>query len=192
MQVKDHKASEPRRFWPQAVGRTFELTAELEDLTAARRACESLREAGITDDCVVVLGQLGEEVSAHSGLCADERIVVGEMTWRIVLGAAIGALVGGLLSLLVGLVAVGTGSGLWAAIIAGAVFGAGIGSMIGGVAGTRVVFSRKDLHRRHPEFEHVMLGVHTDTPADVTRSAEILRGLGVVRLEILPAAPAAS
>jgi hypothetical protein len=162
--IDDYEALEPRSFLPQALGHNFCLTAEFKDLDAARRAREALRQAGLADEKVLLLGQLGDEVNTRWGLCADERIVMGAMTWRIALGGGVGALLGGLLSLAAtsGIVA---GEGQWAATVAGAVFGAVVGSVVGGVSGTRLVFSDAELHRHHPELDHAMLGLCNEEPA---------------------------
>lgn len=189
MTEMDYEAIEPRRFLPSAVGRSFELAAEFEDLAAARRALRALREAGIPDEHVVILGQLGDEVSTDWGLCADERVVAGAITWGVTIGAGVGALLGGGLGLVVGLVTLGVGELLWAAVLAPAVFGAGAGGVIGGIAATRVVFSRAALHRAHPEFEHTLIGIHAESPEVIERARAVLERLSPVRV-ITPAAPA--
>lgn len=183
MTEMDYEAVEPRRFLPSAVGRSFELAAEFEDLTAARRALRALREAGIGDEHVMLLGQLGDEVSTDWGLCADERVVAGAITWGVTLGAGLGALIGGALGFVTGLLTLGIGSLLWAAVLAPAVFGAGAGGVIGGVAATRVVFSRAALHRHHPEFEHTLVGIHADSPEMLARACAVFERLSPVRIE---------
>ncbi|MER3420761.1 MAG: hypothetical protein C4290_09670 [Chloroflexota bacterium] len=190
MTETDYEAVEPRRFLPSAVGRSVTLAAEFEDLAAARRALRALREAGIGDEHVVLLGQLGDEVSTDWGLCADERVVAGAITWGVTLGAGVGALIGGALGFLTGLLALGIGSLLWAAVLAPAVFGAGAGGVIGGVAATRVVFSRAALHRHHPEFEHTLVGIHTDSPEVLARARTVLERLAPVRIEAPGGIPA--
>lgn len=190
MTEMDYEAVEPRRFLPSAVGRSVTLAAEFEDLAAAHRALRALREAGIGDEHVVLLGQLGDEVSTDWGLCADERVVAGAITWGVTLGAGVGALIGGALGFLTGLLALGIGSLLWAAVLAPAVFGAGAGGVIGGVAATRVVFSRAALHRHHPEFEHTLVGIHTDSPEVLARARTVLERLAPVRIEAPGGIPA--
>jgi hypothetical protein len=189
MTEMDYEAVEPRRFLPSAVGRSFELAAEFADLTAARRAVRALREAGIPDEHVVILGQLGDEVSTDWGLSADERVVAGAIAWGVTIGAALGAVLGGALGLVVGLLTLGVGSLLWAAVLAPAVFGAGAGGVIGGIAATRVVFSRAALHRGHPEFEHALIGIHAESPEVLERARAVLERLSPLRV-VTPAASA--
>ena len=181
--VNDFEGLHPHKFMPQALGRSFCLTAEFTDLDAARRARQALRDADFAESDVVLLGKLGDEMDSVWGLCADEEIVARAMLWRVGAGAGGGALAGGVLVWLVGALAFGGGDGLWAAIVTGAVFGAIVGGLLGGVATTKLIFSEAELHRHHPELEHALLGVCDEDWVDVDRAEAILRELGAVRIE---------
>ena len=182
MVYADYEASEPRRFLPQAEGHTFNLTAEFADLAAARRAGQSLREAGIADAQAIVVARRGEEVSTDTGLSADDRIILGAFGRWITAGLTAGVVFGGVLGLIAGLIVIRRGPDLWEAAIAGAIFGAGMGGMTAGICAAGLRTSRAATHRHHPELDHAVLYVQAALPDGIGRAESILRGLATLNV----------
>jgi hypothetical protein len=182
----DYEGSEALTFLPRAFGHEWSLMAVFPNPRAARAACEALRAAGIEDRYVVFLGCVGDEVSTKYGLSTDERLMLRSFTWRVVLDSAVGAVAGGALNLLLALVFIDGGSGRWAAAAGGVVFGALVGALVGGVGAVMRSSSQRELHRRHPELDHTIVGLETDTPADVERAEAVLRGLNPLQITHSP------
>lgn len=157
---------------------THNVTAAFRDLELASTAVERLREAGIPEDAISVLGQHVEE-----GLQAgreDGEPLGGEVGRHVATGGASGTVVGGALGALgaaavaaipgVGLVA-GTGA------LIGAIAGGGLGGTVGAIVeGESALRSSAGWQQTFQAIEEgaIVVGVHSDDREVVDQAQEAL------------------
>jgi len=158
------------------------------DMDAARKAMDALERGGIDAVHVSLLGPAAEEAAEQADTRERDERVTQHVGKRVGIGAAAGTAAGGIAGLIAGAVAfaipgVGPviGAGVWAAVAAGGVAGGAIGGFIGGVSSFDMSEAWELTHQT-VKHGHVLVGVHSDDPAEVDRGDEILRGEHPVRI----------
>jgi hypothetical protein len=153
------------------------------DMAAASKAMDALERGGVDAVHISLLGRPVEEAAGQADTRERDERVTRDVGKRVGIGAAAGTAAGGIAGLVAGAVAfaipgVGPviGVGIWAAVAAGGVAGGAIGGMIGGVSSFDMTEAWELTHQSVRE-GHVLVGVHSDDPADVDRGAEILQRL---------------
>lgn len=138
----------------------YNLVTALGDLERARQALAALREAGISDECVSVVGRPVREVDLTDSRGVASEPAGGPVGHQIAAGAARGAAVGGLLaSVGAGAVTVLPGVGLATetAAVFGLVAGGGAGvtvdAILAGEAGLRTRGSWRQVQESVPDQE---------------------------------------
>jgi isoaspartyl peptidase/L-asparaginase-like protein (Ntn-hydrolase superfamily) len=168
------------------------VVAVFPGMQQAREAIDALERGGIDAAEVSLLGPAAEEAAEHLDTRDRDAGMAERVGSRATVGAVAGGATGGLAGFLAGLAAfaipgVGPvlGAGVWAATIGGAVAGGSVGGVIGG-------YSALDMNEAYElTFEsvragRVVVGVHSEDPANVQKGEEILRKLdplGVDRFE---------
>src|ERR1700749_1221287 len=149
------------------------------DPAQAERAVDELGTAGFrTEDISVLLPEnVGTKDFAHE---KNTKAPEGTAT-----GAGAGAVVGGTLGLLAGIGALaipGLGPFIAAGPIMGALAGLGTGGVVGGIIGALVGMGIPEYEAKRYEGRikegGVLLSVHCDTSAEITRAKELLKQTG--------------
>ena len=164
----------------KSTGGPYKLIAAFADVTAAKRAIEALRSAGVKGKNISLLAREGPVVVSDDGKTDD-----GETAAAALKGAATGAVSGGVLGglggFLVGLTALalpGIGpiaaAGVWATTALGALVGAEAGALVGYVSGTELSEERSEAYGTYLTKGYVLLGVQTDDPDEFERAFEVV------------------
>jgi hypothetical protein len=145
----------------------------------AERAVETLRSAGYANNDISVLltdAQTSHDFAHEKGTKAPEGTAAG---------AATGGVIGGTLGLLVGLGTIaipGLGILLVAGPIVAALAGVGAGGAAGGIIGALAGMGIPEYEAKRYEGRvkkgGVLMSVHCDTSAAVSRAEELLKGTG--------------
>lgn len=159
-----------------------------QDVDAARRAVEALREAGVPESATSLLSRDDPEARETMGLepVDDDDTVIDEVggvaTKRAVVGAAVGGMVGllaGALSFAIPGIGPVVGTGFWAAALAsGLGAGATLGLMVGGM---RKMWEM--MYRDAVAEGRVLVSVHSDDSEVVERAEAVLRRMHPLRLD---------
>src|SRR6202167_3964059 len=145
----------------------------------AERVVDRLREEGFSNDDISVLLQdsKGSKDFAHK---KDTKAPEGTTT-----GVATGGILGGTLGLLAGIGALaipGVGPFIAAGPIMGALAGLGVGGAVGGLIGALVGMGIPEYEAKryegHIKEGGVLLSVHCDTAAEITRAKDLLKHTG--------------
>lgn len=161
---------------------TYNVVAAFRDLEYATDALGVLREAGVDEECLSLLGRPVEEIEPHSEQATGEPIGDG-VARHVAAGAAKGGLVGGALGAAgaaivatipgVGLVA-GTGA------LIGAIAGGGAGSTVGSILEGQSAMATDHGWQQAIEAVKegaVVVGVHSEDPEVVDHAEERLQAL---------------
>lgn len=145
----------------------------------AERAVQTLTTAGFTHNDISVLlsdGQTTHDFAVEKKTKAPEGTAAGATT---------GGIIGGTLGLLAGIGALaipGIGPLLAAGPIVAALAGVGAGGTAGGIIGALVGMGIPEYvakrYEGHVKNGGVLMSVHCETPSQVTRASELLRGTG--------------
>lgn len=162
----------------------YNTVAELRDLEHVREALEALREAGIDEDRISVLGRPVETVDLTHDEAHTHQPVGGHVGWEIAAGAATGAAVGGLgVSVAAAAVAAlmpGVGLATPTAAVIGLVAGGGagstVGAILGGEAGLRTNGSWQQAFEAIAEGA-IMLAVHAHERATIDTATTALEAV---------------
>ena len=145
----------------------------------AERAVDQLVDAGFSnaDVSVLMADTQGSKDFAH-----EKQTKAPEGTTT---GVAAGGTIGGTLGLLAGIGALaipGVGTFLAAGPIMGALAGLGVGGAVGGLVGALVGMGIPEYEAKRYEGRvkdgGVLLSVHCDTAAEITRAKDLLKGTG--------------
>jgi hypothetical protein len=159
------------------------VTAAFPDMDAARRGLGTVEAAGVDSSKVSLIGPRAEQAAEETDTRRRDLESTREVGKKAVIGAAAGTAGGGAVGFLAGLAAfaipgVGPviGTAIWGATIAGGVAGGAVGGMVGGYSATGVN-DAWELTYQEVRRGRVVVGVHSDDPAEVDRAEEALRGL---------------
>lgn len=154
------------------------VVAIYQGMKPAREAVTHLDRAGIEAGDISVVPQKEENVEDTS--LRDAR-VVGNVSKRVVVVAALAAAAGGLVGLALGM-AFFHGVGVWAAVVAGAVAGSLFGGFLGGMAGLSMS-DDWELTFESLRGGQVAIVVASDDPDELEKAAETLKETAPLRLE---------
>jgi hypothetical protein len=158
-----------------------ELRAAFPSMERARRAIDSLERAGVDGGHIHLAGRPAAEAAVDTDTRGPDARVTRLVTKRTARMAVAGSLVGGVGGVLLGFGLSGD-AGLWAGAIGGVVAGGAVGGVIG--AYSSVDMSPAWELTQHPvDGGLVYVTVQADSPDEVQRAEEALKGEEPVRLE---------
>lgn len=162
---------------------THNVTAAFRDLERASEAIGALRQEGLEDDQLSVLGRPVEQGLAVNPEHATGEPLGGDVAKQTAAGTAAGTAVGGVLGAL-GTVAVASIPGVGLVAGTGALIGAIAGGGLGGTVGA--IVEGESALRSSAGWAHtfqaiqdgaVVVGVHSEDPEVVDRAEQLLTGL---------------
>lgn len=166
-----------------------DVIATLSDMSAARRAVQSLQMAGIDASQVTLFGPAAERAAAQTDVRHADLRFTRLMMRRSWIGAGIGAIIGVVVGA-IGAAIVLRGSGpaaagvFWAAVVGTGVLGLGTGAAAGATSAAQMSTAWElTFHEAGPGA--VGVAVHTDDPREADRAYRVLGRCSPTQLEHL-------
>jgi len=158
----------------------YGVVAEYADMAAARRAIDALQFGGVEATRIALLGEAAESArraDAQRNMAGRDTPLMWRIIWRGFLWSIVGGVLGVALGLVFGLLGVGLpgyGGSLGIQIASWAMFAHVAGALWGAYAAISSGDAWEATFQSGPTGP-VVIGVRTDDPREIERSARILR-----------------